>query len=132
MRTTTTTTTIITIAEASLKDNAALKIALTRHINLVQVQRRMKLRQHRARFALFLKILKQRLEQSREEKILSELRRIVKFYSQRRNRPTRDHNSEFSCSLIDCMEKPIRAMVGEHQWIRAHFIMLYHISYRQR
>ena len=90
------------------------------------------LRGQRTRFALFLKILTRRLESCEEFDMLQQVKFIINFYTKRKQSVMRYQEWVNYCLLIDCMERPIRAVVGEQHWIRSHRLMNHYIASKQQ
>jgi hypothetical protein len=87
------------------------------------------LRRQRVQFAIFLKVLLQRLEKCDDE-ILHKVKQIVRVHSRsKRNLSVATSSVATSrCLMIESMEGPIRAEVGELHWIRTHQAMRQIIS----
>lgn len=103
-----------------------------------QVQPEKQLRAQRTRFAIFLKILLRRLaEDPNEAFALRNVKQVIQYHSrQLRSQQLESSVSSSSsssllpkgrfrtyCPTVESMEEPIRALVGELHWIRAHKIM---------
>ena len=91
-----------------------------------RLRQRKRLIQQRTRFTLFLKILFKRLEISGEQDLVQQAKRIVSIC----NRRKKMGDPKFE-SLVDSMETALRALVGEHHWIRCHAYMRYYIQKQQ-
>jgi hypothetical protein len=70
--------------------------------------------QQRARFAIFIKLLLKRLENS--DAMLHEQAKSMVSFCLARNR-TKDPNC---AELVECVEIPLRELVGEIHWRRSH------------
>lgn len=80
-------------------------------------------RDGRVRFALFVKILFKRLEESGEHALWQRAKALLTSVT------TRNKQGDPGCSpLIDALETKLRAMVGEAQWRRSHLLMRLYMS----
>ena len=84
-----------------------------------------KLQQQRLRFALFLKILFKRLQESDDKLLYVQAKMLVLSCSQR----SRMGDMQYT-PLVDAIEVRLRELVGEVHWRRAHGYMRYFISSR--
>jgi hypothetical protein len=75
------------------------------------------------RFVLFLKILLKRLEQSGDSDLHHQAKMIVSICA----RQKKTGNPQFSL-LVDSVDVPLRELVGEEHWIRAHSYMRYYVA----
>lgn len=80
-------------------------------------------RDDRVRFALFVKILFKRLEESGDQALCDKAKRLLASIT------SRNKQGDPGCSpLIEALETRLRAMVGETHWRRSHLLMRVYLS----
>lgn len=80
-------------------------------------------RDQRVRFALFVKILFKRLDESGDHILCQKAKRLLLFVT------ARNKQGDPGCSpLTDALESRLRAMVGETHWRRSHLLMRIYLS----
>lgn len=80
-------------------------------------------RDQRVRFALFVKILFKRLEESGDQALCQKAKRLLLCVT------ARNKQGDPGCSpLMEALEPRLRVMVGETHWRRSHVLMRLYLS----
>ncbi len=84
---------------------------------------RLTARDQRVRFALFVKILFKRLEESDDQFLCQKAKRLLLCVT------ARNKQGDPGCTpLIEALESRLRMMVGETHWRRSHILMRLYLS----